>query len=414
MAAPAIATDRWEAPEAVEPPSLDRARNAYRALNRATGMRTAGWVTLFGGIAFLAVGLLLGWTELKVAGVAAVAVVLLCLLFTIGTPNFAVRLHLDEHSVVVGTPAGGVLQVLNRSQRRHLGSRLDLPVGEQAASFSVPGLRPGQVMAEPFRVPTDRRGVVVIGPAQSVQGDPFALTGRETRWTGSMELFVHPRTVSLPGRQTGFVHDLEGHASAHISSADMNFHALRPYAPGDDRRHVHWRSTARAGELMVRQFEESRMSRVVVALDTGRSSWLDDDEFELGVSVSGSIAVATLLGESPLAMLTSADSLVALTPTRALDELCTVELGARGGIADLVHTTRRREPAASIAMVVTGSSSSMTSLRRACALFDVDTRVVGIRVDEGSGLRVRTAGNVTVLQVGSLEELPRALRRAME
>lgn len=156
------------------------------------------------------------------------------------------------------------------------------------------------------------------------------------------------------------------------------------------------------------------MSRLVVALDTGRSSWLDDAEFEVGVSVAGSISVATLLGESPLAMLTSSDTLVALTPTRALDELCTVELGARGGIADLVHTTRRREPAASIAMVVTGSSSSMTSLRRACSLFDVDTRVVGIRVDEGAELRVRTAGNVTVLQVGALEALPRALRRAME
>ncbi|GAB3813406.1 DUF58 domain-containing protein [Tessaracoccus terricola] len=414
MAAPALASDRWEAPEAVEPPSLDRVRGAYRALNRVTGMRTAGWVTLFGGIVSLVAGLLLGWTEFKVAGVAAIAVVLLCLLFTIGTPNFAVRLHLDEHSVVVGTPAGGVLQVLNQAQRRHLGSRLDLPVGERAASFSVPGLRPGQVMTEPFHVPTDRRGVVPIGPAQSVQGDPFALTGRETRWTGTMELFVHPRTVSLPGRQTGFVHDLEGHASAHISAADMNFHALRPYAPGDDRRHVHWRSTARAGELMVRQFEESRMSRVVVALDTGRSSWLEDDEFELGVSVAGSIAVAALLGESPLAMLTSTETLVALTPTRALDELCTIELGARGGIADLVHTTRRREPAASIAMVVTGSSSSMTTLRRACALFEVDTRVIGIRVDQGAGLRVRTAGNVTVLQVGALEELPRALRRAME
>lgn len=414
MTTPALATERWEAPEAVEPPSLDRFSGAYRALNRVTGMRTAGWLTLMGGVLSAVAGVLLGWTEFKVAGVAAVVVVLLCLLFTIGIPNFAVRLHLDEHSVVVGTPTGGVLQVLNQAQRRHLGSRLDLPVGERAASFSVPGLRPGQVMSERFRIPTDRRGVVTIGPAQSVQGDPFALTGRETWWTGSMDLFVHPRTVSLPGRQTGFVHDLEGHASSHISASDMNFHALRPYAPGDDRRHVHWRSTARAGELMVRQFEESRMSRVAVALDTGRSSWLDDDEFELGVSVTGSIAVATLLGESPLAMLTSADTLVALTPTRALDELCTVEAGARGGVADLVHTTRRREPAASIVMAVTGSSSSMTTLRRACSLFDVDTRVIGIRVDAGSELRVRTAGNVTVLQVGALEDLPRALRRAME
>lgn len=414
MAAPALAPERWEAPEAVEPPSFDRVRSAYSALNRVTGMRTAGWFALAGGVVALVAGLLLGWTELKFAGTLAVAVVLLALLFTIGTPNFEVGLHLDEHSVVVGTPARGQLSVANLALRRHLGSRLDLPVGEAVASFTVPGLAPAQSMTEPFHVPTGRRGVVRIGPAQSVQGDPFALTGRETFWTGTKELYVHPRTVSLPGRQTGFIHDLEGHASAHISAADMNFHALRPYAPGDDRRHVHWRSTARAGQLMVRQFEESRMSRVVVALDTGRSAWLDDDEFELGVSCAGSVAVATLLGESPLALLTSRDTLVALTPTRALDELCTVELGARGGIADLVQTTRRREPGASIAIVVSGSSASMTTLRRACSLFDVDTRVIGVRVEESAGLRVRTSGNVTVLQVGSLGELPRAMRRAME
>lgn len=412
MAAPAL--DRWDEPEAVEPPSFDRVRDAYRAVNRTTGMRTPGWVALFGGIGALVVGMVLGWLEFKVAGVLAIGTVLVALLFTIGAPKFAVDLRLDERSVVVGTPTSGQLRLLNQAQRRHLGSRLDLPVGEALASFSVPALPPGQAMVEPFRIPTDRRGVVEIGPAQSVQGDPFALTGRDTLWTGTVELHVHPRTIALPGRQTGFIHDLEGHASTNITSADMNFHTLRPYAPGDDRRHVHWRSTARTGQLMVRQFEESRMSRVVVSLDTGRTAWLDDDEFELGVSVVGSLAVATIMGESPLALLTSRETLVALSPGRALDELCTVGLQARGGLADLVHGTRQREPGASVAMVVTGSSSSLTDVRRACGRFDVDTRVIGLRVEEGAPLRVRTVGNVVVGQVGALDDLPRAMRKAME
>ena len=194
----------------------------------------------------------------------------------------------------------------------------------------------------------------------------------------------------------------------------MNFHALRPYAPGDDRRHVHWRSTARTGSLMVRQFEESRMSRVAVALDTGRLAWLDGDEFELGVSCVGSVAVQTLLGESPLALLTSTRSLAAVTPSQALDQLCTVSLGVGGGVVDLVHTTRTAEPGASVAVFVTGSVAPMSEVRRAGALFDVDTRVVGIRVEVGSEPRVRTSGNVSVIQVGSLDELPRAMRRAME
>lgn len=412
MVAPAL--DRWETPEAVEPPSFDRVRDAYRSLNRITGMRSAGWVALFSGIAALVAGLALGWVEFQVAGILAIVTVVLALLFTVGAPKFDVQLRLAERSVVVGTPTGGQLYLLNRSQRRHLGSRLDLPVGEDAASFPIPSIPAGAAVLESFSIPTDQRGVVRIGPAQSVQGDPFALTGRETRWTGSVELYVHPRTISLPGRQTGFVHDLEGHASPNITAADMNFHALRPYTPGDDRRHVHWRSTARTGQLMVRQFEESRMSRVVVSLDIGRTAWLDDDEFELGVSCVGSMAVATLLGGSPLSLLTSTDTLACHTPNRALDELCSVTVQARGGLRDLVEGTRQREPGASVAMVVTGSTVSLTDLRRGCSEFDVDTRVIAVRVAEGEPLRVRSVGNIIVMQVGQLEDLPRAMRKAME
>ncbi|RMB61981.1 DUF58 domain-containing protein [Tessaracoccus antarcticus] len=389
-------------------------RSFGAAVNQRTGIRAAGWVCLLLGLMVLVGGLALGWVEFKVAGALAVLSVAVGLLFTIGKPRFEVRLEMAERSVVVGTPTGGELAVRNTAQRRHLGSRLDLPIADDVASFSVPPLGAGMFIRQRFRVPTEQRGLVRIGPAESVAGDPFALTGRQTRWTGMAELFVHPRTVRLPGRQSGFVHDLEGHASPHLSSADMNFHALRPYAPGDDRRHVHWRSTARTGALMVRQFEESRMSHVVVALDTGRLAWLDADEFEIGVSCAASVAVQTLMGESPLALRTSHETLTALTPSKALDALCTVGRGIGGGVVDLVHATRAAEPSASVAVFITGSVASMTQVRRAGSLFDIDTRVIGVRVEEGAELRVRTAGNVSVVQVGALEELPRAMRRAME
>ena len=156
------------------------------------------------------------------------------------------------------------------------------------------------------------------------------------------------------------------------------------------------------------------MSRVVVALDTGRLAWLDGDEFEVGVSCVGSVAVQTLLGESPLALRTSQESLAPLTPARALDDLCSVNMAVGGGVVDLVHTTRAAEPSASVAVFVTGSVASMVEVRRAGSLFDVDTRVIGIRVELGSELRVRTAGNVSVVQVPALADLPRAMRRAMQ
>src|SRR5699024_3976677 len=91
------------------------------------------------------------------------------------------------------------------------------------------------------------------------------------------ELFDHPRTVRLDEAASGFLRDLEGTPSSDLSSSDIAFHALRDYAPGDDRRHVHWRTTARTGKLMVRQFEETRRSHVVVALDNLAEHYVSDD-----------------------------------------------------------------------------------------------------------------------------------------
>ncbi|WP_296136563.1 DUF58 domain-containing protein [uncultured Tessaracoccus sp.] len=404
---------RWEIPEAVDPPSGETLRWWYRALSKRVGMRDAGWVCLLIGVVALVVGLVLRWQEFVLVGVVAVVAVGVALLFTIGRPRLEVRLQVSDRAVVVGERAQGRVLVRAQPGTRHLGSRLDLPVGEERASFWLPMLRSAEMREFRFRVPTERRGLVVVGPALSVQGDPFGLAGRETRWTGEEEVHVHPRTVRLPGRQTGFVHDLEGHASPNLSSSDMNFHALRPYVAGDDRRHVHWKSTARTGQLMVRQFEESRMSTVLLALDTGRASYIDEDEFELAVSVVASLAQQCILGESELSIVTSREELAAASLTLALDELSLVEATPRGGVADLAHTCSRLEHRSSIAMLVTGSTASLDDLRLASSRFDVDTRYIGIRVASGAELRHRQVGNVTLNQVGSLADLPRAMRRSM-
>lgn len=411
---PRSVTTAWQAPEPVAAPTLAGVRAGYQRLNLITGMRSAGWITLLGALVVLIVGVVLRWQEFIVAGLVAFFMPLLGLLFTIGRPNLEARLRVPERAVVAGTPAVASLGIRNAGRHRSWGARIDLPIGPDVASFSLGSMGSGAVVWQDVRIPTARRGIVTIGPANSVKGDPFGLTGRETRWTDLTELYVHPQTVRLPGRQAGFVHDLEGHASPQITASDMNFHALREYVPGDDRRHVHWRSSARTGTLMVRQFEESRQSRLVVALDTGRDSWLDEQEFELGVSCAGSVAVHGVLGESPVRLLTSQEDLPAVSPTKVLDGLSGVERTPRGGIHDLVGGVQDRAPGSSVAVVVTGSSASLIDLRRASALFDVDTRVVSIRVEVSAVLRVRSVSNLTVIQLGHLQDLPRAMRKAME
>ncbi len=106
-----------------------------------------------------------------------------------------------------------------------------------------------------------------------------------------IELLVAPRVTDLPVFAGGLTNDLDGATSQQLSMSDLAFHALREYVPGDDLRHVHWRSSAKAGELLVRQFHETRRGHVTILLDPARSSYPRARDFELAVSVATSIAL---------------------------------------------------------------------------------------------------------------------------
>ncbi|MGD7706101.1 DUF58 domain-containing protein [Microlunatus sp. Y2014] len=397
---------------ATAPGRLTTAVRTVRRVGGLIGMQAAGWGLLAVAVVSGVAGLVLGWWELRLIAIAA-AVVLLCAVgFTVGRQTYQVTLRLQRAHVVVGERALGDLTVVNTSARRLFPARIELPVGRRTASFGLPSLAGNASHDEVFAVPTSRRTVITIGPARSVRGDPFGLLGREIRWTGAIELYVHPRTVPIPGRVGGFIRDLEGHTTSELTNSDVSFHALREYVAGDDRRYVHWRSSARTGTLMVRQFEETRRSHVVIGLDLEIASYLDPDEFELAVSVAGSLSVQALRDENEVGVFTSAGRLRAVGPRRVLDEMCSIRAGGPGGIAPLARTLHQTEPNASVVSLVTGSQPDLTTLRQAGATFGSDVRVLVVQVSTGAELAVRTIGAVSVATVGRLEDLPRAVRRA--
>lgn len=427
-----------------EQPGLrTRLRRAVATIHRVSGLTSAGWLALAIGLAALIGFWCTHWVELAVVAILIGLLVLVALAFTIGRPRFAVDLVLPETRVVVGDHAGGSIEVTSTGRRRTLPTRLEVPVGPRTAAFPVGTLAPGATHAEGFRLPTERRTVLHLGPARSVQGDPFRLSGRVTDWTGETDVFVHPRTINLPGRQTGFVHDLEGYSTQVLTDSDMSFHALREYAPGDDRRHIHWRSSARTGALMVRQFEQTRQSQVVIGLDTALGSYVTDEEFELAVSVAGSVVIQCLREEHPVQLVTSTQTLPTVDVNRSLDGLSGVE--ARSGQNNLGVLARRiaqQHRTASLVVLVTGSTFSTRRLHQFGLPFDVDTRVIliGVQASEGrthrrderraadprpgtqrpgtqhAGTRrtlVQTVSNVTMMRLGALADLPSTLRRAM-
>lgn len=404
---------RWSAPEPVPPPSGRALRARWNRFSERLGVHPAGWLLLVVVLVCALAGWLLRWGELRMIALAGALLLIVALAFTIGRRSYQVALQLSARRVVVGQPAEGSVLIRNVGSRGSLPSRLEVPVGTQVAGVQVPHLAVGGQHEERFVIPTQRRGVVPIGPATSIQGDPFGLTGRLTRWSEVLEVFVHPRTVTLPGRQAGFVHDLEGHPSVQLSPSDMSFHALREYVPGDDRRHVHWKSTARTGQLMVRQYEETRQSRVAIGIDLAATSYLGEEDFEDAISVAASLAVQAIREANPLALLTNDDQLPAVSGPRALDEMARLETAPIGSVFDLVTNITMRAPSASVVFLVTGAGTSMADLRRAARSFGLDIRVIGINVDPAAALLVRSLANISLLHLSELSQLPRALRRAM-
>src|SRR5665647_2607634 len=118
--------DRWNAPAEVAPPRWADVRNAATNMSRFLGMRLAGWVLLGTGVALLIAGWLLSWLELRVAGVSAIALALVAMLFTLGRPSLVVTMKVPDRHVQVGQRATGELVVRNAGRSL---SDLDVALG---------------------------------------------------------------------------------------------------------------------------------------------------------------------------------------------------------------------------------------------------------------------------------------------
>ncbi len=339
-----------------------------------------------------------------VIGTAAWVLLLGAGLFTIGRVRLSVSLTADPQRVVVGAPAAGAVRVRNDSRRPLLPIGLELPIGIGAARFTLPLLRPAAEQEELFVVPTQHRGVVVVGPAMTVRGDPIGLLRRSVSWTERIEIFVHPVTVRLDSLGAGFLRDLEGQTTNELSMSDLAFHALREYQPGDDRRYIHWRSSAKAGRFLVRQFLDTRRSHVAVVVDSNAGNYADADEFELAISAGASIALRTAADEQEITVLAGEHAAPSGAGTRVLDTFSRAELGTHG-LPDLARRTVRVSPDVSLAFLITGPDATFEQLHRAANEFPIEARVIALQVNPRQPSSRRDSRGLTVLGLQRLGDL---------
>ncbi|MFN3866790.1 MAG: DUF58 domain-containing protein, partial [Demequina sp.] len=263
------------------------AATLWRALSET--VNPTGWLLLGVLSGGLTAAVAWGWAEAWVVAVAAFALIAMCAPFLLGRHSYDVALEFDRDRVVAGTELVASLAVRNIGQRVALPALLDIPIGEGLVEAHVPLLRAGAEHRETLTIAAKRRGVIEVGPMTIGRGDPLGILQRDHTWPDVQHIFVHPATVAIPSTSAGLLRDLEGVITPTIVDSDLAFHAIRDYRPGDSRRHVHWKSTAKTGQLMVRQYEETRRSRIAIAIDLDITQYTNEDEFEMGISAAASL-----------------------------------------------------------------------------------------------------------------------------
>jgi len=372
-----------------------------------------GWSVLAGAVLLWSAGQAYGWQEAKAAAIAAFVLLVLAVGFVLGRSSYGVLLDLARTRVAVGDSAVGSIAVSNTSARPLLPAALELPVGAATAVFHLPRMKPGQVHEDLFTIPTARRAVIVVGPVRSVRADPLHLLRRQVLWTAPQDLYVHPKTVALAGSAAGFIRDLEGMPTTELSSADVSFHALRDYVPGDDRRHIHWKTTARTNKLMVRQFEETRRAHLAISLSTNTDEYASEEEFELAVSAAASIGLQAIREQRDLDVLTQQGPLRCQTGRNMLDDMTRiVGKPQRKTAVDLARTLADTVPNASVVFFVVGSNVTPTQLRSAAASVPPGVRSLAVRIQAGAAPARANIADLTVLTLGDLSELAIVLRKA--
>jgi uncharacterized protein (DUF58 family) len=385
-----------------------------------------GWVML--GVVPLSFvgGYLLGWIELVVVAWAGLLLALVAVLYLIGRTPFVVDLSLVHRRVVVGDPAVGLVQVDNASRRRVLGMKVEIPVGVGLAELAMPSLRKGAHFAQEFAIPTLKRGLIPIGPVRTVRADPIGLIRRELVWTEIADLVVHPKTIGVPSTSTGLIRDLEGTPTRDLTSSDVAFHALREYQTGDERRYIHWKSTAKTGRFMVRQFEQTRRSHLVVALSLAATDYVDEEQFELAVSAAGSLGVRAIRDGRTVSVVVSSVTpefakrknytlrqLSTHLPSRLLDDLAVVDTEPSAlSIRDVARVAADEVVGISVAFLICGSAPTPAELRAASGSFPLDVAVVAIVCDPDAVPGFRRVAGLSVLTIGYLDDLRVALARS--
>ncbi|MEV6692876.1 DUF58 domain-containing protein [Micromonospora sp. NPDC051196] len=317
------------------------------------GLTTRGRSFLAAAVAAAISAGILGEKDLLRVAVLLAVLPLLAALY-VGRSRYKLACHrsLEPHRMPVGASARVILRLQNMSR---------LPTGTLLLEDRLPyalGSRPRVVLERlgahqassvAYTVRADVRGRYEVGPLMVRMTDPFGLCELTRAFPGTDRLTVVPQVVPLPSVRLPGEYTGSGESRARsVAVHGEDDAATREYRRGDDLRRVHWKSTARTGELMVRREEQPWESRATVLLDTRAYGHHGDGptaSFEWAVSAAASIAVHLRQAGYKLRLVTGAGADVDAgegSDGLLLDHLAEVRLDQRVEITTLMQHVRQR------------------------------------------------------------------------
>lgn len=250
-----------------------------------------GWFALGGAVATLVVGRLFAIRELFIIG-AALVLVFAAAVISVNAmrPRVRVERHIEAEVLVVGDRGRVTVRIEPDEDHSHAFELFE-PVGttNQARLGVGPLSAPGSAA---YLVPTDRRGVLIVGPMRAERTDVLGLARYRRVLAPIEQLRVAPRAipVAMPTLGSGRLGQELLVMARRLGIEE--FHSLRDYAPGDELRSIHWRASARAGDLKVRKNSHAGLRRCIVVLDPTVRESDTPERFESAVTAAASLVVA--------------------------------------------------------------------------------------------------------------------------
>jgi uncharacterized protein (DUF58 family) len=305
------------------------------------------------------------------------------------------------------THVGELLQAIYRVENH---DRFGKPWIECWNESTLPNSLPGRVVGLPARstrqwlakVTLTRRGSFRLGALRVRTGDPFGLFSTEMQVGQPTSVVVFPEVVALPHwRLPPSPIDGTTPVRRRFEAATPLVSSVRPYVHGDAINRIHWLSSARHSELLVKEFDLEQAADLWILLDLDRGVHAgigNDASVETAVTVAASVAMRTLSDNRAVAMTASARRIQVHQPDRGprveqklLHLLANVQADGGHSLAEVLTATLPQLRRGMTLCIITGSTDrtwvrGLTALRRrgVAALVILLDRAsyIGVEADE--------------------------------